>query len=111
MLLLLSIAVLGCLQALLVSSGMVRMPESQRAISYEMHGNSSGSRRVCFVMGFRGSLDAWTDIVGGLERTDTDYALLVLDNRGSGLSTNGRYEMLGYSTAGMALDVHRGSHR
>lgn len=95
------------LNAVRTANGLVHIPETRHQISYEVHGSLHSKRRVCLVIGFRGSFRLWDDVINHYITSgpESDYAFLVIDNRGMGLSTQGVFSPTGYTTRGMALDV------
>jgi pimeloyl-ACP methyl ester carboxylesterase len=74
---------------------------SSYSIHYEIHGPENPVGRIVFVMGLMSSMGGWSAFVTHF--STKGYQVLVLDNRGYGLSTPGGFER--YTTTGMAKDV------
>jgi pimeloyl-ACP methyl ester carboxylesterase len=76
------------------------VPLGSYLIHFEVHGTENPIGRIVFVMGMMASMGGWNEF---LNRFADKYQMLVLDNRGYGLSTPGSFER--YTTSGMAKDV------
>jgi pimeloyl-ACP methyl ester carboxylesterase len=80
--------------------GKVRISDYQ--IHYEIHG--TGKTRILLIMGFMASMGNYKSLVHYFAHENgKEYSCLVLENRGYGQSTGGKFER--YTTTGMANDV------
>ncbi|KAJ3332308.1 hypothetical protein HDU91_003125, partial [Kappamyces sp. JEL0680] len=84
--------------------GRVAISGSSHSIHYAVFG--SGPVRLCLVQGLMSSMGAFRELVDVLlMSSNPQYSLLVLDNRGIGLSSRGNPEDGDWSMAGMGRDV------
>jgi pimeloyl-ACP methyl ester carboxylesterase len=78
-------------------SGLI--PINSHEIYYEVHGD--GVSRILFIAGFTASMRVWREFVDYY--VGKGYSVLVLENRGAGMSTDGNFGR--YTTSGMAQDI------
>lgn len=84
---------------------LLALDNGNRVLSYQILGNQNSPLKVCMIAGYGSTMFKWKPIINSYNLNTHQF--LILDNRGTGLSTNGASQIGGYTIEGMADDARK----